>query len=198
MATGIALANLERPETYTRGSRIQDIGSQSIVPLLELSAGQTFLDLCAAPGNKTAQALESGVRAVACDFHWSRLAPMKALGIDLVLLDAREPLPFRGLFDRILVDAPCTGTGTLAHNPEIKWRLRPEAIEELQQIQGSILRRAMEALKPGGRLVYSTCSLEREENEDVVQGLDVKMMRRLPGRDAGDGFFAAVFTDFDA
>jgi 16S rRNA (cytosine967-C5)-methyltransferase len=194
VATGIALANLERPETYTRGSRIQDIGSQSIVPLLEISPGQTFLDLCAAPGNKTAQALESGARAVACDFHWSRLAPMKSMGIDLVLLDAREPLPFRGLFDRILVDAPCTGTGTLAHNPEIKWRLRPGAIEELRQIQKSILRQAMEALKPGGRLVYSTCSLEREENEDVVQGLDVKMMRRLPGRDPGDGFFAAIFT----
>jgi len=197
-ATEIALANLERPGTYKRGSRIQDIGAQSIVPLLELSPGQTFLDLCAAPGNKTAQALESGVRAVACDFHWSRLAPMKSMGIDLVLLDARQPLPFRGSFDRgsfdrILVDAPCTGTGTLAHNPEIKWRLRPAAIEELREIQRRILRHAMEALAPEGRLVYSTCSLEREENEDVVQELDVKIVRRLPGRDAGDGFFAAVW-----
>jgi 16S rRNA (cytosine967-C5)-methyltransferase len=115
------------------------------------------------------------------------------MGIDLVLLDAREPLPFRGSFDRILVDAPCTGTGTLAHNPEIKWRLRPAAIEELREIQRRILRHALEALAPGGRLVYSTCSLEREENEDVVQGLDVKVVRRIPGRDAGDGFFAAVW-----
>ena len=192
VATGIARANLQRPETYRRGARIQDIGSQSIVPLLELSAGQTFLDLCAAPGNKTAQALEAGVRAVACDLHWSRLAPMKPMGIDLVVLDAREALPFRGRFDRILVDAPCTGTGTLAHNPEIKWRLRPSAIEELREIQRAILRQALQALAPGGRLVYSTCSLEREENEEVVQGLDVEMVRRIPGRDAGDGFFAAV------
>jgi 16S rRNA (cytosine967-C5)-methyltransferase len=193
VATGIARANLERPETYTRGARIQDIGAQSIVPLLELSAGQSFLDLCAAPGNKTAQALESGVRAVACDVHWSRLEPMKSLGIDLVQLDAREPLPFQGVFDRILVDAPCTGTGTLAHNPEIKWRLRAEDIEGLREIQGRILRQALRALKPGGRLVYSTCSLEREENEEVVQGLDVRIVRRIPGRDVGDGFFAAVF-----
>jgi 16S rRNA (cytosine967-C5)-methyltransferase len=193
VTAGIALANLERPETYTRGSRIQDIGSQSIVPLLDLSAGQTFLDLCAAPGNKTAQALESGVRAVACDFHSSRLAPMKSLGTDLVQLDAREPLPFRRQFDRILVDAPCTGTGTLAHNPEIKWRLRPEAIQDLREIQKRILGQAMQALAPGGRLVYSTCSLEWEENEEVVRGLDAKIVRRIPGREPGDGFFAAVF-----
>jgi 16S rRNA (cytosine967-C5)-methyltransferase len=191
------VANLQRPETYVHGSRIQDIGAQSIVPLLDLSPGQTFLDLCAAPGNKTAQALESGVRAVACDVHWSRLAPMKSLGIDLVMLDAQQPLPFQKRFDRILVDAPCTGTGTLAHNPEIKWRLRPAAIAGLQQIQKRILSQALDALAPGGRLVYSTCSLEREENEDVVEGRNVKMMRRIPGRDSGDGFFAAIFSDFD-
>ncbi len=191
-AASIARANLERPETYMRGSRIQDIGSQSIVPLLDLAPGQTFLDLCAAPGNKTAQALESGIQPVACDIHLSRLAPMKSLGIDLVALDARQPLPFRRRFDRILVDAPCTGTGTLAHNPEIKWRLLPTAIDELRQVQAQILRQALAALAPGGRLVYSTCSLEREENEDVVDGLAVRTMRRIPGRDPGDGFFAAV------
>jgi 16S rRNA (cytosine967-C5)-methyltransferase len=219
-ATAIALANLQRPETYVRapsgdstgvelegteipgayrvvsgdtaGLRIQDIGSQSIVPLLELERGQTFLDLCAAPGNKTAQALESGVRAVACDFHWSRLSPMKSLGIDLVTLDARQPLPFRGRFDRILVDAPCTGTGTLARNPEIKWRLRPGDIEELRETQAEILHQAIEALAPGGRLVYSTCSLEREENEAVAGALAARITRRIPGRDSGDGFFAAV------
>jgi len=193
-ATAIALANLRRPQTYMRGSRIQDIGSQSIVPLLDLSPGQTFLDVCAAPGNKTAQALESGVRAVACDVHWSRLATMKSLGVDLVVLDAREPLPFRRRFDRILVDAPCTGTGTLARNPEIKWRLRAGSIGELQQVQKLILGRALEALEPGGRLVYSTCSLEQEENEEVVGAGVVRSVRRMPGRDAGDGFFGAVLT----
>jgi len=191
-ASLIAKAGLERPKTFTRGSRIQDIGSQSIVPLLDLAPGQTLLDLCAAPGNKTAQALEAGVKAIACDIHWSRISPMKTLGIPLVRLDAREPLPFRRRFDRILVDAPCTGTGTLAHNPEIKWRLRPEAIGELQVVQKQILTRALEALAPGGRLVYSTCSLEREENEDVVEGLAAEMIRRIPGRDPGDGFFAAI------
>lgn len=219
-AAAIAVANLKRPETYVRvstgaaaaagleatgipgcfrvvsgetgGWRIQDIGSQSIVPLLDLKPGQSFLDLCAAPGNKTAQALESGVRATACDLHLSRLAPLRTLGIDLVVLDGRSSLPFGRRFDRILVDAPCTGTGTLARNPEIKWRLRPRDIDDLQTIQRQILSQAMEALSPGGRLVYSTCSLEREENEDVVRGMTDRTVRRLPGRDPGDGFFAAA------
>jgi 16S rRNA (cytosine967-C5)-methyltransferase len=219
-ATAIALANLQRPETYVRvppgastsaelaptdvpgcfrllsgevqNLRIQDIGSQSIVPLLDLAPGQTFLDLCAAPGNKTAQALESGVTVIASDFHLSRLTPLKSLGIDLVTLDARQPLPFRRRFDRILLDAPCTGTGTLARNPEIKWRLTPANIEELRQTQVQLLHQAIEALAPGGKLVYSTCSLEREENEEVVGALPLSMMRRIPGRDPGDGFFAAV------
>ncbi len=221
-ATNIARANLQRPENYVRippgaevpqgltpaaipgcylgvapGFRIQDIGSQSIVPLLDLAPGQTFLDLCAAPGNKTAQALESNVRAVACDFHASRLATMKPLGIDLVALDAWQPLPFRRRFDRILVDAPCTGTGTLARNPEIKWRLKPENIDELREMQIAILRRALEALTPGGKLVYSTCSLELEENEEVVGSLSDRAVlkqtiHRIPGRDPGDGFFAGM------
>ena len=132
------------------------------------------------------------MRAIACDFHTSRLAPLKSLGIDLVTLDARQPLPFRRRFDRILVDAPCTGTGTLARNPEIKWRLAPSNIDELHQTQVLLLQQAMEALAPGGKLVYSTCSLEHEENEGVVGSLAVREMRRIPGRDPGDGFFAAV------
>ena len=180
-----------------RGLRIQDIGSQSIVPLLELEPGQTFLDVAAAPGNKTAQALESGVRAVACDRNFNRLAPMRALGCGLVVLDGTQPLPFRARFDRILVDAPCSGSGTLARNPEIKWRLRPADLPEFQARQASLLKNALERLAPGGRLVYSTCSLEREENEGVVEQAPARVLRlwrRLPGQDAGDGFFAAVLT----
>src|SRR5947209_4886741 len=119
---------------------------------------------------------------------------MKSLGIDLVVLDARQSLPFRRRFDRILVDAPCSGTGTLARNPEIKWRLRPEDTEKLRLLQREILGRALDALAPGGRLVYSTCSLEQEENEEVVGGSVVRSMRRLPGRDPGDGFFAAAIA----
>ncbi len=223
VACAIARANLHKPETYLRvppgatppdgaepcpevpgcwrvaahtGAmrfRVQDIGSQSIVPLLELEPGQTFLDLCAAPGNKTAQAVEAGVDAVACDIHHHRLRALAPLDAKLVVLDAAAPLPFARRFDRILLDAPCSGTGTLARNPEIKWRLREPDILALHKLQSALLAGALEALAPGGRLVYSTCSLEREENEDVVAPFrPARTLQRLPGRDPGDGFFAAV------
>ena len=177
------------PDGNARGHRIQDIGSQSIVPLLRLHPGQRFLDLCAAPGGKTAQALESGVSAVACDLHRHRLENVRGMGAALVQLDGTRPLPFRAGFDRILVDAPCSGTGTLARNPEIKWRLTPSDFVDLQRRQRSMLAHAQALLAPGGRLVYSTCSLEPEENQEVA---GQPALVRLPGRDAGDGFYAAV------
>jgi 16S rRNA (cytosine967-C5)-methyltransferase len=199
-AVGIARAALTEPEKYVRigpaGPRIQDIGSQAIVPLLRLQAGQWFLDVCAAPGNKTAQALEAGVRAVACDLHYHRIAQMKGLGADRVVLDGTQALPFGRRFDRILVDAPCSGAGTLARNPEIKWRLQPSDLADFQRRQSALLVNALAALAPEGLLVYSTCSLEPEENEAVLASLPgalvVETMRRIPGREAGDGFFAAV------
>src|ERR1017187_6343310 len=195
-AAPIARAALQEPEKYTRAGRTQDIGSQSIVPLLQLAPGQSFLDLCAAPGNKTAQALESGVRVTACDLHLHRIAQLKNLTPNLLVLDGTQPLPFARPFDRILLDAPCSGTGTLGRNPEIKWRLTPADLDDLHRRQAALLERALEALAPGGNLVYSTCSLEPEENESIVSAVPpnqiVETLRRLPGRDPGDGFFAAV------
>lgn len=185
------------------GTRIQDIGSQWAGSLLAVQPGQTILDLCAAPGNKTAQALESGpAMAVACDTNPSRLRAMAesswVRGARLVRLDASLPLPFGSIFDRILVDAPCSGTGTLARNPDIKWRLAPADIARLAARQKSILRNALLCLKPGGRLVYSICSIEPEEYDEVLAeaacGRHISRFVRLPGRDPGDGFQAAVIT----
>jgi len=115
---------------------------------------------------------------------------------NLVLLDGTRPLPFKRRFDRILVDAPCTGTGTLARNPEIKWRLTPEDLQDLHNRQRALLANALAVLAPGGLLVYATCSLEREENQQVAAELPeeqrVAEFQRIPGREPGDGFFAAV------
>jgi 16S rRNA (cytosine967-C5)-methyltransferase len=85
-----------------------------------------------------------------------------------VALDATRPLPFSAGFDRVLVDAPCSGTGTLSRNPEIRWRLKPEDLGSAHQSQTAMLRNALAVAAKAGRVVYSTCSLEAEENEEVV------------------------------
>ena len=198
IAEGIARAGLEEPQAYVNPvtGRQQDIGAQSIVPLLDIEAGMTVLDLCAAPGNKTAQALAAGARVVAADRYVARMATVPGEA-GRVVLDATQRLPFGAdvKFDRILIDAPCSGTGTLAHNPEIKWRLKLRDLEDFRVRQRAMIERALPYLRPDGRMVYSTCSLEPEENEEVVRGVDVIETRlRIPGREPGDGFFAAVIT----
>jgi 16S rRNA (cytosine967-C5)-methyltransferase len=89
--------------------------------------------------------------------------------VETIVLDGMQPLPFERAFDRILVDVPCSGTGTLARHPEIRWKLRSEDLKDLHDRQARLLRNALPHLAPGGRLVYSTCSLEPEENEFVVR-----------------------------
>ena len=173
--------------------RVQDIGSQAIVPLMDLQPQHCVLDVCAAPGNKTAQIHETARYVVACDLSFQRLQGTNGTR---VVADATEPLPFARTFDRILVDAPCSGTGTLRHNPEIKWRVQPGDFANFAVRQRAILTNALEVLKPDGLLVYSTCSLEPEENEQVVRAVCgtriLQEFRRIPGREEGDGFYAAV------
>jgi 16S rRNA (cytosine967-C5)-methyltransferase len=192
-AEQIARAALEQPGVWVNQEtgREQDIGAQSIVPLLAIEPGMTVLDLCAAPGNKTAQAIAAGARVFACDVSMPRLASVPG---SRVLLDATLELPFAAKFDRILIDAPCSGTGTLSRNPEIKWRLKLGDLVRFQITQRQMLAQALKFLKPDGRLVYSTCSLEKEENEDVIEGRSAEIHHRLPGRDPGDGFFAGVIA----
>ncbi|MBV8841288.1 MAG: hypothetical protein JO307_00630 [Bryobacterales bacterium] len=196
-AETVARAALEEPKAITSAEtgRLQDPASREIVPLLRIEPGLSLLDICAAPGNKTAQAAAAGARVFACDRYLKRLQDVPSEAHRIVV-DATEALPLSAKFDRILVDAPCSGTGTLSRNPEIKWRLQPSHLQRFARIQRSILERSFERLKPGGLLVYSTCSLEREENEEVVTGFPVQITQAwLPGHSsAGDGFFAAVIT----
>ena len=181
------------------GLRQSDIGSQWVGTLLQAGPGDTVLDLCAAPGNKTAVVAETARIGAACDANLQRLLAMREEGLPRVQIDATQPLPFRGAFSRILLDAPCSGTGTLSRNPEIRWRLTPEKLREFPPIQRAMLRNALAALAPGGVLVYATCSLEIEENENIVRDVchdyEVEIARRMPGESPGDGFFAAVIRN---
>jgi 16S rRNA (cytosine967-C5)-methyltransferase len=112
---------------------------------------------------------------IAADLHEHRVRAMKERFenagvriVETVLLDGTQPLPFERPFDRILIDVPCSGTGTLARHPEIRWKLRAEDLKDLHDRQAQLLRNAIPHLAADGRLVYSTCSLEPEENEIVV------------------------------
>ncbi len=192
-AFAVSGGNIARSEAFRTGRiSIQDEASQAIPLLLDVCAGDRVLDLCAAPGGKTthlARAAGSGL-VMATDRHAHRLRAMRAqierLGLKNVFLaelDATKELPFGATFQRVLVDAPCSGTGTLARHPEIRWRLRPEQIDEFHRLQVAILGSALGGLAPGGRLVYSTCSLEDEENQEVVTEALGKndSVRRVPG-----------------
>jgi 16S rRNA (cytosine967-C5)-methyltransferase len=134
----------------------------------------TILDCCAAPGSKTALLARrnAGAKVFATELYPHRARLLQNLSrlsnVYVTAADARQ-LPFACAFDRILADVPCSGTGTLARNPEIKWRLNVEDLHDLQSRQVAILKSALRQLAMGGRLVYSTCSLEPEENEAVVE-----------------------------
>ena len=151
---------------------IQDEASQ-LVSLL-VGQGSNILDCCAAPGGKTRILAERNPnsRIVAMDLHPHRARMLRKLvaapNLQVIAADVRK-LPTTALFDRVLVDVPCSGTGTLARNPEIKWRLKLEDLADLQARQVDILQSAMHCVSPGGKLVYSTCSLEKEENAAVVE-----------------------------
>lgn len=136
-----------------------------------------FLDLCAAPGSKASLVAGLLPRAtiVACDLHRHRLRTMRELGarsgatnLNLVQLDATRELPFAGEFDSILLDAPCSGLGTLQRQPEIKWRANEAKVRELAELQKRLIANAASQLRIGGLLTYSVCSTEPEEAEDVI------------------------------
>ncbi len=151
---------------------IQDEASQLVAALV--GKGERILDCCAAPGGKTWAIADRNPNAavVAVELHSRRAEILRkrvaAKNVQVLNTDIRE-LPVKQTFDRVLVDVPCSGTGTLARNPEIKWRLKPTDLTDLHSRQVSILNAAMKHVAAHGKLVYSTCSLEREEDESVVE-----------------------------
>lgn len=169
-------ADITKTDAFLRGKIvIQDEASQLVAALV--GHGERILDCCAAPGGKTLAVADRNPAAsvTAVDIHAHRARLLRRLlgvssphRIKAIVADAGN-LPLSEDFDRVLADVPCSGTGTLARNPEIKWRLEPEDLPDLQRRQVAILRSALAQVAAGGRLVYSTCSLEPEENEAVVK-----------------------------
>jgi 16S rRNA (cytosine967-C5)-methyltransferase len=169
----VTSGDLTQARAYREGRVfIQDEASQLIAVLV--GKGTRVLDCCAAPGSKTAAiaARNPTAEIIAAELHPHRAELLRrrvrAANVQVITADVLQ-LALHDNFDRVLADAPCSGTGTLARNPDIKWRLKPQDLHDLHAKQVAILDAALQQLAPGGRAVYSTCSLEPEENEDVVE-----------------------------
>ncbi|MCR5177315.1 MAG: 16S rRNA (cytosine(967)-C(5))-methyltransferase RsmB [Anaerovibrio sp.] len=202
--------------------QVQDESSMLVAHVVDPQPGDLVLDVCSAPGGKTthmAALMGNRGRIVACDIYEHKLARVREnadrLGINIIdpmLMDAREIWQeFPQKADRVLVDAPCSGLGVLRRKPDSRWRKTPALLEELPKLQMDILRSAAACVKPGGMLVYSTCTITHEENQDVVRNFlakakdfelenagerlpvprDDNMVQLYPQRDGTDGFFIA-------
>ena len=219
--------SIEQTDAYVHGAiEVQDTGSQLTCEVVGARPGETVIDLCAGAGGKTlalAAAMENGGTLVACDVdraRLSRLAPRAeragATNVETVLLDPNKESQalqrFAGLADAVLVDAPCSGTGTWRRNPEARWRLTEAQLARYSAIQSRLLDVAAGLVRPGGRLVFVTCSLLDEEGADraaaflrghpgwqadlpelpagTVRGAGLRLS---PWHDGTDGFFVARF-----
>ncbi len=198
---------------------VQDLSAQMAAPLLDLKEGMRVLDTCAAPGGKSAHILDlcENIELISCDIDEKRLEDTKR-GLSrlnrspkLLQIDASLSLDsIEGEFDRILVDAPCSGTGVIRRHPDIKWLRRQKDIEKLVETQAKILDNAFAKLKHGGILVYTTCSILKRENIEqarsflnrhsdarplpfIMNGTEVENYQRIPGELNADGFFYARF-----
>ncbi len=235
---GLRLADksqLGKLDAFTRGAiEVQDEGSQLLALLVDAKRGEMVVDFCAGAGGKTlalGATMRSTGRLYAFDTSGHRLAALKPRlarsGLSNVhpvaIAHERDDRIKRlaGKIDRVLVDSPCSGLGTLRRNPDLKWRMNPKAIAELVSKQTAILQSASRLLKPGGRLVYATCSVLREENEAIAEAFGAAnkdfnvletaallthlgvehaetlcrgpYLRLWPYRHQTDGFFAAVW-----
>jgi 16S rRNA (cytosine967-C5)-methyltransferase len=190
---------------------VQDQSAMRVASALQPVAGRRVLDLCAAPGGKTthlAELMDNQGEIIACDVDDERLTKVKEmcnrLGIDMVHtqrlhLEANEEPP-AGPFDAVLVDVPCSNTGVLGRRLEVRWRLKPGDFARLVRLQTRLLLQAGERVRPGGVVVYSTCSIEPEENGQVVQaaqqGLPHLVLEaeeeQVPGKPSDGGYWARL------
>jgi 16S rRNA (cytosine967-C5)-methyltransferase len=213
---------------HTGAFFVQDETSQLVGEFVAAVPGERILDACASPGGKTTQMaaamgdagtiLAADVRGRRLDLLSRTVAESGARRVQVIQADARGSPPFRDIFDAILVDAPCSGLGTIRRDPDVRWRRTEADLAPLAEAQREMLTQAATALRPGGRLIYSTCSSEPEENEDVVRAFlsahpefrrgrpalfdrrpelatlldDEGSLKTLPFRDELEAFYAAM------
>ena len=195
---------------------VQDESAMQAAEMLAVQPGWNVLDLCAAPGTKTthlAELMRNEGQIIAADVDLQRIERIteNSRRLGATIIEPRFVVPDgsdipAGPFDAILVDVPCSNTGVLGKRPEVRWRLSPRDLEELPRVQQRLLSAAIERLKPGGRLVYSTCSIEPEENADVVSRVlssdsvsgRVRLLtdsHHVPGRPADGGYQALLVRE---
>ncbi|MCH7686233.1 MAG: 16S rRNA (cytosine(967)-C(5))-methyltransferase RsmB [Planctomycetes bacterium] len=204
-------ARIEQLPGFSEGwFSVQDYSAMQAARLLSPQPGQFVLDLCAAPGTKTthlAELMQNQGTILATDVNAERLGRIeenvRRLGLEIIqtqkISEDGEDIP-NGPFDAVLVDVPCSNTGVLGKRPEARWRLRPEDFKELPALQKRLLEAACKRLKSGGRLVYSTCSIEPEENNEVVRSIlescpEIQLLEEIehvPGKPADGGYQALL------
>jgi len=208
-ALQVTHGRIGKPLLATGRIEIQDAGSQRITPVLDLAPGMRVIDACAGAGGKTLHAavrMENRGEIIALDVNGRKLHELTRradhAGFSIVHTRVWEPetlRDLRGWADRVLIDAPCSGLGTLRRQPDLKWRLTAPSLEKTRRLQRRLLDHYPEMLRPGGSFVYATCSVLPSENEGQVIGLQERDPRwdleetltASPAKDGSDGLFAA-------
>ena len=215
LGRAVALEVLESMNAPARVHRradgyVQDLSSQMVADAMDVQAGDLVADVCAAPGGKATALAARGARVVACDSHLGRAGLLEANRRDLgaesmhvIAGDSRHPPLRPGRFDAVLVDAPCSGLGTLRRRPDARWRIELSAVQRLARLQCGLLDAAVDLLRPGGRLVYSVCTLTAAETLEVAavasadERLEVLPPPAGPWLAHGDGAMLLPDADHD-
>lgn len=206
--------NLNTLESYQNGLfEIQDASSQRVAPFMDLQTGLTVIDACAGAGGKSlhiAELMQNKGKIIACDIYQSKLIELekraKRAGISIlktILLDENESTVLPELkADRVLIDAPCSGLGVLRRNPDSKWKLNPEFMDEIRENQLSLLKKYSKWVNENGKLIYATCSILPSENENQIknflgseEGKEFKLVKEekiLVHQTGNDGFYMAM------
>ncbi|MCG8894380.1 methyltransferase domain-containing protein [Tenacibaculum finnmarkense] len=206
-------ANVFKTEAFHKGFfEVQDASSQLVAAYLDVAPGMRVIDTCAGAGGKTlhlAALMKNKGQIIAMDIYESKLRKLKVRArrngisnIDLKVIDSTKVIKkLYGKADRVLIDAPCSGLGVLRRNPDSKWKLQPEFIDNIKEIQQDVLQRYSRMVKPGGKLVYATCSVLPSENQDQVKiflasedGKDFSLVKdhKVLAHEFGyDGFYMA-------